>query len=365
MTPFASFLLVALAFAEDSPAHQLTALAKEGFAIRENFSAELKAAKDDKALSEANRKYRADAKAWAARANPLLNSHPSEPAALDVVPAMKEISYVDDRVVQIVRENHFKSPKVLGLVFNFCQDGGVRRLFAEDIAEKHPDRAIRGQATLILGRMDRVYLIDGLQENPSFGGRLGKPDELRVRARRYLERVLKNYSDVMLDEEGETLGELSKDELAGLGNLGRLEVGNVAPDIEGKDLDGKPLKLTMKSGRVTLLVFWGTWCRPCMRLVPGEVAMLEKYKAAPFQIYGINGGDEREVAKKTTLEKQMTWPNFYGTRKRGGLAAVWNVDNWPRVWVIGPDGVILYKGSGNDLEETVEKAVASAKKGDR
>jgi thiol-disulfide isomerase/thioredoxin len=366
MTLFVPFLLVALAFADDSPADQLTALAKEGIAIHDNFYVELKAAKDDKASSEANRKYRDDAKAWAARANPLLKSHPSEPAALDVVLVMKEISHVDDRVVQIVREHHFASPKVLGLVHSFCQDrSGVRRLFAEDTAEKHPDRAIRGQATLILGRMDRVYLIDGLKEKPSFGGRLGKPDELRVRARRYLERVLKDYADVILDEEGETLGELSKDELAGLDNVGRLEVGNVAPDIKGKDLDGKPLTLTMKSGKVTLLVFWGTWCGPCMRLVPHEVAMLEKYKAAPFQIYGINGGDERDVAKKTTLEKQMTWPNFYGTRKRGGLAAVWNVDAWPRVWVIGLDGVIMYKGHGSDLEAAVEKAVASAEKGER
>ena len=363
MTPSLSLLLVALTWANDSPADQLTVLAKKGLAIHDNFYAELKTAKDDKAVSEANRKYRDDANAWAAQANPLLKAHPSEPAALDVVLAMDEISHVDDRVVQLVRENHFASPKVLGLVHSFCQDRpGARRLFAEEIGEKHPDRVIRGQATLILGRMDRTYLIDGLKKNPSFGGRLGTPDELRVRARRYLERVVKDYGDVMSEVEGETLGALSKDELAGLDNVGRLEVGNVAPDIVGEDLDGKPLTLTMNSGKVTLLVFWGTWCGPCMKLVPHETALLDKYRAAPFQIYGINGGDERDVAKKTTLEKQMTWPNFYGTRKRGGLAAVWNVDAWPRVWVIGPDGVILYTGNGNDLDAAVEKAVASAER---
>jgi hypothetical protein len=54
----------------------------------------------------------------------------------------------------------------------------------------------------------------------------------------------------------------------------------------------------------------------------------------------------------------MTWPIFYGGRIRGGLAAVWNVDAWPAVYVIGPDGVIRYKGDGDGLEEAVEKAVA-------
>jgi len=79
-----------------------------------------------------------------------------EPAALDVVLAMKRFPTwtiaSSDRGART-----FRQPKVLGLVHSFCQDRpGVRRLFAEDTAEKHPDRAIRGQATLILGRMDRV-----------------------------------------------------------------------------------------------------------------------------------------------------------------------------------------------------------------
>jgi hypothetical protein len=68
------------------------------------------------------------------------------------------------------------------------------------------------------------------------------------------------------------------------------------------------------------------------------------------------------VAKKTVLNKQMAWPNFYGCRIRGGLAAVWNVDAWPAVYVIGPDGVICYKGDGDGLEEAVEKAVAEAER---
>ncbi len=70
------------------------------------------------------------------------------------------------------------------------------------------------------------------------------------------------------------------------------------------------------------------------------------------------------MAKKTALDKQMTWPIFYGGRIRGGLAAVWNVDAWPAVYVIGPDGVIRYKGYDDAiaLEKAVEQAVAEAEK---
>ncbi len=314
-------------------------------------------------VTAANEKYRADSAAWAARASALLKAHPAEPATLDVILAMSQIHYVDDETVAILREHHFASPKVLALLKRFARDApGPRRQFAEDLADKHPDRTVRGKATLALGRMDRIYLIDALKKNPRSGGRLGTPDELRARARRYLQRVVKDYADVKSDEEGATLGELAKDELAGLDNAGRLEVGNLAPDIVCEDLDAKPLKLSARSGKVTLLVFWGSWCGPCMRLVPHEAALAQKYMGRPFQLYGVNEGDERDVAKKTVLNKQMTWPIFYGGRIRGGLAAVWDVVFWPAVYVIGPDGVIRYKGDGDGLEEAVEKAVAEAEK---
>jgi thiol-disulfide isomerase/thioredoxin len=345
-----------------SPAEQLAGVAKEGTAIRNDFYAELKkAGRDMPRVIAANKKYRDDSSAWGTRASALVKAHPAEPATLDVILTMSQIHYVDDETVAILGEHHFASPKVLGLLNDFSQDSpGARRQFAEDLADKHPDRIVRGKATLKLGQMDRIYLIDGLKKNPSFGGRLGTPDQLRARARRYLQRVVRDYASVKSDEEGATLGELAKDELAGLDNAGRLEVGNVAPDIVWEDLDAKPLKLSAKSGKVTLLVFWGSWCGPCMRLVPHEAALAKKYMGRPFQLYGVDGGDERDVAKKTALNKQMDWPIFYGCRTRGGLAAVWNVDAWPAVYVIGPDGVIRYKGDGDGLEEAVEKAVAEA-----
>lgn len=39
----------------------------------------------------------------------------------------------------------------------------------------------------------------------------------------------------------------------------RLQIGMVAPDIEGLDLDGKPMKLSDFRGKVVVLDFWGDW----------------------------------------------------------------------------------------------------------
>jgi thiol-disulfide isomerase/thioredoxin len=344
-----------------SPAEQLAQLAKEGGLIEDHFHAELKKAGRDKAqVTAANDKYRADCSAWADQANALLKAHPAEPATLDVILVLSDIHFVDDETVEILRRHHFANPKVFGMFNSFSQSSpGPRRQFVEDMADKHPDRTVRGKTTFALAQMDRVYLIDGLKEKPVFGGRLGTPDQLRTRARLYLQRVVNDYAEIESDEEG-TLGELARFELEGLDNIGRLEVGKVAPDIVGVDFDGKPLKFTARSGKATLLVFWGTWCGPCMRLVPREAALAQKYNGRPFQLYGVNGGDERDVAKDAALSKQMTWPSFYSSHLRSGIAAVWNVVSWPAVYVIGPDGVITYKGHGDGMEEAIEAAVLKA-----
>jgi len=38
-----------------------------------------------------------------------------------------------------------------------------------------------------------------------------------------------------------------------------LAIGKVAPEIEGKDVDGKKFKLSDYRGKVVVLDFWGDW----------------------------------------------------------------------------------------------------------
>ena len=42
------------------------------------------------------------------------------------------------------------------------------------------------------------------------------------------------------------------------GNVG-FEIGDIAPDIEGPDLDGATFKLSDYRGKVVVLDFWGDW----------------------------------------------------------------------------------------------------------
>jgi hypothetical protein len=42
-------------------------------------------------------------------------------------------------------------------------------------------------------------------------------------------------------------------------NPADLEIGKAAPDIQGKDVNGKSFKLSEYRGKVVVLDFWGDW----------------------------------------------------------------------------------------------------------
>ena len=78
-------------------------------------------------------------------------------------------------------------------------------------------------------------------------------------------------------------------------------VGRPAPDISGLDLDGRPLKLSDYRGRVVLLNFWGTWCFPCMKLIPHERELVARFQGEPFEIVGVNCDQRRGQSARRRL----------------------------------------------------------------
>jgi thiol-disulfide isomerase/thioredoxin len=130
---------------------------------------------------------------------------------------------------------------------------------------------------------------------------------------------------------------------------------------------------------VTMVVFWATWCKPCMNMVPHERALYERNADKPFAIVGVNGDvlpDENakvttadgkvidnSAAVQAAIEKHgIKWRSF----RNGsfGLANQWNVRSWPTVYLIDHRGIIRGKWKGDpgekELDAAVEKLVKAA-----
>jgi acetyl esterase/lipase len=143
--------------------------------------------------------------------------------------------------------------------------------------------------------------------------------------------------------------------------------GKPAPEIDGLDLAGRPIKLSEYRGRVVLLNFWGTWCFPCMKLVPHERELVAAHKGLPFDILGVNCDDEVEKARAAATRTGMTWRSIRNqSGDRPAITKEWKILGYPTLYLIDHHGTIRKRWVGSpspsELGRTVGVLVEAARK---
>ncbi len=327
-------------------------------------------------------------RATARRAFAYTQSHPDAPDSLDAIAwtvhGMANGYYPQyageiAEAYRLLLERGLDSDKVAGVTY--YSDGVARacpeaQRFLETAWERSESRLIRGAAGLALARDDHglaklARLVRDPITGPEFVARWSKldpnylakikaadADAVDRRAEAMFERVMAEYGDVRMPQpyRQEPFAELAKGELYALRHLA---VGRVAPDFNGEDVRGGPIRLSDHRGKVVAVVFWATWCGPCMGEVPHERKLVAKMAGRPFTLIGIDGDDDREVAKQAMAKESMTWPSVWNGGMNGGIVADWGVRAWPTVYVLDGDGVIRHQAlRGELLDRAVEHLVA-------
>lgn len=145
-------------------------------------------------------------------------------------------------------------------------------------------------------------------------------------------------------------------------------VGKLAPEIDGIDLEGRPLRLSDYRGRVVLLNFWGTWCFPCMKLVPHERELAAAHRGQPFDIVGVNCDDDAQKAREAVARHGMTWRSFRDQPgDRPALTEEWKILGFPTLYLIDHHGIIRKRWIGSppsdELGHMVNVLVEAAEEG--
>lgn len=232
-----------------------------------------------------------------------------------------------------LEKSHVKSPKLVAVCFSLIATNDSLALpLLEKIEKENPDAKVQGVAAL-----GRAILLRSLGDSK---------DLLRQRLL-LLRKAILNSADV--EHQGVSVAKLAEDELYMIRFLTK---GQQAPDLEGMDVDGKPLKLSAFSGKPVILIFWRGGAAGNEDLLNYVKGLREKYAAKGVVILGVNC-DASEVLRDTVREKSIEWPNFADAA--GTLANLYRVGVWPSAYVLDGERKICFSGQmGAFVDLTVD-----------
>jgi cytochrome c biogenesis protein CcmG/thiol:disulfide interchange protein DsbE len=118
-------------------------------------------------------------------------------------------------------------------------------------------------------------------------------------------------------------------------------IGKPAPEFTLPSLQDANYPVSSKEliGQPWVLNVWGTWCAGC-RQEHDTLLMIARQNAAP--LVGLNWKDDNALAQQWL--SQLGNPYAVVAEDREGRTAInWGVYGAPETFLIGPDGIVLYK----------------------
>jgi peroxiredoxin len=144
-------------------------------------------------------------------------------------------------------------------------------------------------------------------------------------------------------------------------------VGQPAARFEAKTIDGKTVRFPDDyKGKVVMLDFWATWCRPCLNELPGLTSVHDEFASKGFAVLGISLDNEEGAAglPQFLKSKNITWPQICdGGGWQGGIVKQYGVHSIPSCWLIDGDTgrvvAITARLRGEALRGTVQHALGN------
>ncbi|MDZ7633905.1 MAG: TlpA disulfide reductase family protein [Bacteroidales bacterium] len=131
------------------------------------------------------------------------------------------------------------------------------------------------------------------------------------------------------------------------------QVGQSVPDFSFITIDGKKYQLSELRGRTVLLVFFATWCSPCMRELPLlEKEIWEKYRSENFMVVALGRDHSMEEIKEFNAKKGFTFE--LGPDPGHEIYGKFFKQYIPRNVLVDKNGIIIYQRQGYEEKDAAE-----------
>ena len=145
--------------------------------------------------------------------------------------------------------------------------------------------------------------------------------------------------------------------------------GFYAPSIIGSTLDNKRYDMVKQPGEYLVLDFWGSWCGPCIAMIPHLKAFANRYAAKPVRLVSIarERTDDLTTLRQFITKYQLTWQQLWEyPMSTISLVKDFAIEAFPTTLLIAPDGRILHRATSEagfaELDSKLEHELAKNNK---
>ncbi len=113
-------------------------------------------------------------------------------------------------------------------------------------------------------------------------------------------------------------------------------------EIAFQSLQGQAVDLAELRGKVVLVHFWATTCRPCVQGLPALTKLYGKVHDQGVEFIGISLDDDVEKAKRFIVDHRVPWPEYCDGRGwQSELAKRYGIFSLPSTFLLDRAGKIV------------------------
>jgi thiol-disulfide isomerase/thioredoxin len=124
-----------------------------------------------------------------------------------------------------------------------------------------------------------------------------------------------------------------------------------------KNIDGKEVRLSQYKGKVVLVNFWATWCKPCRVEIPTLSALYRDYKDQGFVVLGISVDSEVAAVKPFARVMKMDYPVLIGAGHEELGDAFGPFMGFPTSVLVKRDGAVCVRQVGMVSRAKLEQQI--------
>jgi peroxiredoxin len=164
----------------------------------------------------------------------------------------------------------------------------------------------RAQKQWLLQLEQFIAAYPAAEDTPEAIWRLGTAHEFEARvddARTWYRKLARQYAATPAGQRA-------------AGALVRLDLKGKPLLVAGKNLANTTVSSNAYRGKVLLVVYWATWCKPCTEELPALQALYAQYRARGFEVLGVNLDLDRTPVPAYISAHRVTWSTLH---EPGGL----------------------------------------------